>query len=120
MKLRFTRLANYGYIPVLPFPPPIRSRAGYGGNPGRKTLLWIFVPRLRGDKLYENDTKHGSPREYGTVAEWQNRRFCHAEIRVILCISGWFFLRCFPFCMRYGGGRLKIFRQMLISPLNGE
>ena len=28
------------------------------------------------DRLAENP--------FGTVAEWQNRRFCHAEIRVIL------------------------------------
>src|SRR3989338_9558342 len=56
-----TRLTNYGCVAALSFPPPIRSKAGYGGKPGRKTLLWIPVPRLREDKLHGNDTKRVSP-----------------------------------------------------------
>jgi len=47
--LGLTRLTNYSYVPILSFPPPMRSRADYGGNPGLEMLhLHSHSPPPRG------------------------------------------------------------------------
>ena len=50
---------------------------------------WFDQERIRlsrSEPNRKNDNMYAEERNghVGTVAEWQNRRFCHAEIRVIL------------------------------------